>query len=153
KCSALLLCEAAPTVRARVADRFKGEPKIRALSPNEVDQLPAGSLDLIVANSLLQYLKPDELTAILVNWKRVLKPGGKLVVGDILGHHQSMPKDAISLLTFAAKNGFFFAAVFGLARTLFSDYGKIRAKLGVAQYSEDEMLKILQVAGFRAERL
>jgi ubiquinone/menaquinone biosynthesis C-methylase UbiE len=152
-CTALLLCEAAPTVRARVAERFKTLANIRALSPGEVEKLPAGSLDLIVANSLLQYLKRDELDAILANWKRILKPGGRLVVADILGHHQSMPKDATSLLTFAAKNGFFFAAVFGLVRTLFSDYGKIRAKLGVAHYSEEEMLGILQGAGFRAERL
>lgn len=152
-CTALLLCEAAPTVRARVAERFKTEPKIRALSPDEVDTLPADSLDLIVANSLLQYLKQDELIALLATWKRILKPGGRLVVADILGHHQSMPKDALSLLAFAAKNGFFIAAVFGLVRTLFSDYGKIRAKLGVAHYSEEEMLGILRGAGFRAERL
>ncbi len=89
----------------------------------------------------------------LANWKRILKPGGKLVVADILPHQQSMPKDALSLLVFAAKNGFLIAAVFGLVRTVFSDYGKIRAKLGVAQYSEDEVLGILRAAGFTAKRL
>ena len=152
-CTALLLCEAAPTVRARIAERFKREPKIRAISPDEADKLIAGSLDLVVANSLLQYLRRDELDATLANWRRILKPGGKLVVADILPRRQSMAKDALSLLSFAAKNGFFFAAVFGLARTLFSDYGRIRAKLGVSQYSEEEMLGILQGAGFRARRL
>lgn len=152
-CAELLLCEAAPTVRARVAERFKAEPKIRALAPGEVEKLPANSLDLIVANSLLQYLKRDELDAMLLSWKRVLKPGGKLVVADVLPHQQSMPKDALSLLVFAAKNGFLIAAFFGLVRTVFSDYGKIRAQLGVAQYSEAEMLAILQGAGFTAKRL
>jgi ubiquinone/menaquinone biosynthesis C-methylase UbiE len=153
RCGELLLCEAAPTVRTRVAERFKGEPKIRALSPEKVEKLPDASLDLIVANSLLQYLKRDELETILANWKRILKPGGKLVVADILPHRQSMAKDALSLLSFAAKNGFFVAAVFGLVRTLFSDYGKIRAKLGVSQYSEEEMLSILRGAGFIGTRL
>ena len=152
-CAELLLCEAAPTVRARIADRFKAEPKIRAISPDEVEMLPANSIDLVVANSLLQYLKRGELDAALASWKRVLKPGGRLVVADILGHHQSMPKDAFALLSFAAKNGFLIAAFFGLVRTVFSDYGKIRAKLGVAQYSEDEMLGILRAAGFNAKRL
>ncbi len=80
----LLLCEAAPTVRARVAERFKGEPKIRALSPEEVEKLPANSLDLVVANSLLQYIKRDELDAMLANWQRILKAGGRLVVADII---------------------------------------------------------------------
>lgn len=153
RCAELLLCEAAPTVRARAAERFKAEPKIRALAPEEVEKLPANSLDLIVANSLLQYLKRDELEAILPIWKRILKPGGKLVVADILPLQQSMPKDALALLSFAAKNGFLIAAVFGLVRTVFSDYGKIRAQLGVSQYSEEEMLGILKGAGFNARRL
>ncbi len=152
-CVALLLCEAAPTVRARVAERFKSEPKIRALAPGEVEKLPANSLDLVVANSLLQYLKRDELDMMLANWKRILKPGGKLVVADVLPHRQSMAKDALSLLSFAAKNGFLIAAIAGLVRTVFSDYGKIRAQLGVAQYSEDEMLGILRAAGFIGKRL
>lgn len=153
RCAGLLLCEAAPTVRARLAERFGNEPKIRTLAPDEVGKLPDASLDLVVANSLLQYLKPDELDAMLANWRRLLKPGGRLVVADILGHRQSMAKDALALLSFAARNGFFVAAVLGLARTLFSDYGKIRARLGLAHYSEDEMLAILRDAGFAAERL
>jgi ubiquinone/menaquinone biosynthesis C-methylase UbiE len=152
-CAELLLCEAAPTVRARVAERFNAEPKIRALAPEEVENLSENSLDLIVANSLLQYLKRDELDAMLVTWKRILKPGGRLVVADILPLQQSMAKDALSLLGFAAKKGFLVAAVFGLVRTAFSDYGKIRAQLGVSQYSEEEMLAILRGAGFNAQRL
>jgi ubiquinone/menaquinone biosynthesis C-methylase UbiE len=153
RCGELLLCEAAPTVRTRVGERFRSEPKIRALSPEKVEKLPDASLDLVVANSLLQYLKRNELDAMLANWKRILKPGGKLVVADILPHRQSMTKDALSLLSFAARNGFFIAAGFGLVRTLFSDYGKIRAKLGVSQYSEEEMLSILRGAGFIGTRL
>jgi ubiquinone/menaquinone biosynthesis C-methylase UbiE len=153
RCGELLLCEAAPTVRTRVAERFKSEPKIHALSPEKVDKLPDASLDLIVANSLLQYLKRHELETMLANWKRILKPGGRLVVADILPHQQSMAKDALSLLSFAARNGFLIAAVLGLVRTLFSDYGKIRAKLGVSQYSEEEMLSILRGADFNAKRL
>ncbi|HVT55258.1 MAG TPA: methyltransferase domain-containing protein [Xanthobacteraceae bacterium] len=153
RCTELLLCEAAPTVRARIADRFKADPKIRALAPEDVEDLPANSLDLIVANSLLHYLSPDERDAVLKAWKRILKPGGKLVIADVVPHRQSMAKDALSLLGFAAKKGFLIAAVLGLARTVFSDYGKIRAKLGLSKYSEAEILGILQGAGFRARRL
>lgn len=153
KCGGLFLCEAAPTVRDRVAKRFRSEPKIRAIGPIEVERMPKDCLDLVVANSLLQYLKRDELEALLANWRRILKPGGSLIVADVIGPHQSAPKDAFALLTFAAKNGFLIAAIFGLARTVFSDYGKLRTQLGIAQYSEDEMLKILRAAGFTAKRL
>jgi SAM-dependent methyltransferase len=153
KCGGLFLCEAAPTVRGRVAERFRNEPKIRAIGPEEVEKLPSASLDLVVANSLVQYLKPGEFAALLATWRRILKPGGKAIVADVIGPHQSAPRDALALLGFAAGNGFLIAAFSGLVRTLFSDYAKLRARLGITHYTEDEMLRILRNAGFRARRL
>lgn len=153
KCGGLFLCEAAPTVRTRVAERFRGNDKIRVLTPDNVEKLPDASLDLVVANSLAQYLKTDELKLLLLTWKRVLKPGGSLVLADVIGHQQSAAADAIALLKFAAANGFLIAAFSGLVRTVFSDYRKIRSQLGFSQYSEAEMLALLTGAGFRAGRL
>jgi ubiquinone/menaquinone biosynthesis C-methylase UbiE len=153
KCHGLFLCEAAPTVRARVAERFKDEPKIRLIGSEEVEKLPSDSLDLVVANSLLQYLKLDQLKALLTTWRRILKPGGKLIIADVIGPRQSTIADALALLRFAAANGFLIAAFFGLVRTAFSDYGKLRTRLGIAQYTEDDMLNILRNAGYAAKRL
>ena len=56
KCGGLFLCEAAPTVRGRVAERFRDNAKIRVLTPEDVERLPDACLDLVVANSLAQYL-------------------------------------------------------------------------------------------------
>lgn len=153
KCGGLFLCEAAPTVRARVAQRFRGEEKIRVLTPEDVEKLPDACLDLVVANSLAQYLKQDQLKALLQTWKRVLKSGGSLVLADVIGHEQSAAADALALLKFAAANGFLIAAFMGLVRTVFSDYRKIRAELGFTQYSEIEMLSLLREAGFKAVRM
>ncbi len=152
-CGGLFLCEAAPTVRARVAERFKGEDKIRVLAPEDVERLPDACLHLVVANSLAQYLKHEQLEALLKTWKRILKPGGSLVIADVIGHGQSTVADALALLRFAARNGFLIAAFFGLARTVFSDYRKIRSQLGFTQYSEGEMLSLLREAGFNAMRM
>jgi SAM-dependent methyltransferase len=153
KCAGLFLCEAAPTVRARVAARFAGEPKIRVIGPEEVERLPAACLDLVVANSLLQYLKRGELEALLATWRRVLKPGGKLVVADVIGSTQSALAAAIELLRSAAANGFLIAACFGLVRTTFSRYPKLRAELGLVRYDESEMLDLLRKSGFSPKRL
>ncbi len=153
KCGGLFLCEAAPAVRARVAERFRSEDKIRVLSPEDVEKLPDACLDLVVANSLAQYLKQDQLKALLQTWKRVLKPKGSIVIADVIGHEQSAAADAFALLRFAARNGFLIAAFFGLVRTVFSDYRKIRAQLGFTQYSEDEMLSLLHAAGFIGMRM
>ena len=153
KCGGLYLCEAAPTVRARVAARFAKNEKIRVIGPPEVERLPDACLDLVVANSLIQYLARDDLKALLATWRRLLKPGGKLVIADVIGPKQSAAADAVALLRFAAKNGFLIAAVTGLVRTVFSRYRKLRAELGLAHYGEDEMLGLLREAGFSPRRL
>jgi SAM-dependent methyltransferase len=153
QCGGLLLCEAAPSVRARVAARFADEPKIRVIGPHEVARLPEACLDLVVANSLVQYLKRDELEALLADWRRLLKPGGRLVLADVIGPTQSAAADALALLRFAAAHGFLTAAIFGLARTVFSRYRKLRAELGLAHYTEREMLDLLRGAGFSPRRL
>ena len=61
--------------------------------------------------------------------------------------------DAAALLRFAAANGFLIAAFMGLVRTTFSDYPKLRAKLGLTLYEESAMRRKLEAAGFtRATR-
>jgi len=58
----------------------------------------------------------------------------------------------VKLLRFAAANGFLIAAVMGLVRTTFSDYPKLRARLGLTLYEESAMRAKLEAAGFRVER-
>jgi SAM-dependent methyltransferase len=153
KCAGLFLCEAAPTVRARVAARFAGESKIRVIGPDEVERLPEACLDFIVANSLVQYLQREEFAALLAAWRRALKPGGKLVIADVIGSEQSAATAAIELIRFAAAHGFLIAAAFGLVRATFSPYRRLRTELGLARYGEDEMLDLLRKAGFSPKRL
>src|SRR5881296_2154630 len=57
----VLLCEAAASVRASMAARFAGNPRIKICAPEELEARPSGSLDLIVANSVVQYLSSAEL--------------------------------------------------------------------------------------------
>jgi SAM-dependent methyltransferase len=149
----VLLCEGAPRVRAGIAARFAGNAKIRAVAPEEVERLPNHSLDLVVLHSVAQYLKPEETAHLLALFHRLLKPGGLLVVSDVLSPHVGAATDAAALLRFGAANGFFVAAVGGLMRALLSDYWRLRSRLGLTRYSETAMLKKLAAAGFEAERI
>ena len=106
----LLLCEAAPRVRAGLAARFANDPKIRAVAPEEVERLPDHSLDLVVLHSVAQYLKPEETAALFALFHRLLKSDGLLVVSDVLSPHVGAATDAAALLRFGAANGFFVAA-------------------------------------------
>jgi SAM-dependent methyltransferase len=153
KCGALLLCDAAPNLRARLAERFADERRIEVLSPGAVENLPDNSLDLVVANSLVQYLDRAALVALLGVWRRILKPGGRLIIADVITPAQTAVTDALALLRFAAANGFLFDALKGLTRTFFSDYRKLRARLGLTRYAEAELIKLLRENGFSAARL
>ena len=152
-CARLLLLDAAPLVRGRLEARFADHPGIAVIAPDDLAGLGDGSLDLVVANSLAQYLTRDELSGLLAVWRAKLKPGGRLVLADILPPDLGALTDAGALLAFAARGGFVPAALAGLARTAFSDYRRLRGALGLARYAPDAMLALLASAGYRARRL
>jgi SAM-dependent methyltransferase len=150
---ALILCEAAPGVRAGVAAHFAGNAKIEVAGPDEVARLPEASLDLIVLHSVAQYLSPAETDGVLRQFRRLVQPDGLLVVSDVVPPHVPALTDAIALLRFGAENGFLVAAFFGLARTVLSDYWRLRTQFGLTRYSEVEMVDKLAAAGFTARRV
>lgn len=152
-CGFLTLSDAAPGVRARLAARFSVVPNMRVLAPEEVAALPEGSFDLIVANSLLQYLPREVLLELLALWRRLLAPDGALLLADVIPPDVSALTDAAALLRFAAAEGFLPAALVGLVRTAFSPYRKLRADLGLSHYTEQEMRALLAAAGFDPERV
>jgi SAM-dependent methyltransferase len=148
----LILCEAAPMVRATLAQRFAGDSRIEVRAPDELTPLPAGSLDVIVLHSVAQYLTPAELDALLTRFHRLLTQQGLLIVGDVVPPHVAAATDAAELIRFATANGFLGAALVGLARTLASDYWRLRSQLGLTRYGEMAMIEKLASAGFSASR-
>jgi hypothetical protein len=97
-------------------------------------------------------MTPDELDSAFAIVRRLLKPAGRLVLGDILQPNVGMSGDVIALLRFAAKHGFVKDALWGLARTALSDYRQLRNRIGLQRYSEADMLAKLEAAGFTASR-
>lgn len=147
-CGRLYLCEAAPTVREKLRGQFGRLERIVVVSPEEVAALPEATLDLIVANSLIQYLSRDELTTLLATWHAKLAPGGALVVADVIPPDVSPLTDATQLLAFGWRGGFFLAALAGLVRTVFSDYRELRAQYGLSTYTPEALGDLLRAAGF-----
>ena len=115
--------------------------------------LPDGSLDLVVVNSLVQYLSREELADLADVFRDKLKPGGRWVIGDVIPPGLSPVTDAAALLRFGWEGGFAGAALLGLARTALSDYRKLRNELGLTTYDENALLSLLEGAGFEAQRL
>jgi SAM-dependent methyltransferase len=148
----VILCEAAPMVRAALADRYAGHAKIEVRSPDEIAALPAGSVDVVVLHSVAQYLTPEELDQTLARFHRLLADNGLLILGDVIPPDVSALTDATALIRFASANGFLGAALVGLARTVLSDYWRLRSQLGLTRYGEAAIVQKLGSAGFSARR-
>src|SRR3954451_13288881 len=113
-CENLILAEPAPGVRGRLIARFAPNTKIRVRSLDDLRHMAERSVDLAVMNSVAQYMTPGELDAAFGVIRRLLKPGGRLVLGDILRPEVGMGQDVLALLKFAARNGFLKDAFYGL---------------------------------------
>ena len=150
-CAKLYLAEPAPGVRGRLISRFAPNTKIRVRSLDDVRKMDE-AVDLVIMNSVAQYMTPAELDSAFAVVRRLLKPSGRLVLGDILRPDVGMTRDVLALLKFARTHGFLKDALYGLASTALSDYRQLRTRVGLQRYGENEMIEKLARAGFSASR-
>jgi ubiquinone/menaquinone biosynthesis C-methylase UbiE len=151
-CGKLYLAEPAPGIRGRLIARFAPNTKIRVRSLDDLPKMEEKSVDLVVMNSVAQYMTPGELDSALAVIRRLLKPSGRLVLGDILRPEVGMIRDVIALLRFALTHGFLRDALIGLISTALSDYRQMLSRIGLQRYSETEMIAKLAAGGFTASR-
>ena len=148
----LYLFDAVPEVVARLRTRFADEPNITVLDEGQLAAVAPRSVDLVVINSVVQYLQRQELDAALVSVRRILRGDGALMVADVIPPDAGASADVTALLGSAARHGFLLAACGGLLATFFSDYRRLRRSAGLATYAEAEFLAVLREAGFDATR-
>jgi len=151
-CSKLILAEPAPGVRGRLIARYARDRNIKVRSLEDVRYLDDSSIDLVVMISVAQYMTPSELDTAFAVIRRILKPSGRFVLGDILKPDVGAAPDVMALLRMARAHGFLKDALIGLLRTYLSDYWQLRTRIGLQRYGEEEMLAKLAAAGFSASR-
>jgi len=152
-CRTLLLYDRADGTRCRLLPKYAGRPNIRVLDDAELCGVAPASVDLIVVNSVVQYLDRRQFGEALRLFHRLLKRDGTLLLGDIIAPDTPLAGHVTTFLRFAWQNGFFVAAIVGLARNFFSPYRKLRRDAGYACYTDMQMLGLLHDYGFLGERL
>ena len=128
------------------------EARIEILEDGTLGAVTDASLDLVVANSLIQYLGPSEFSRLLDLWRAKLKTGGRLLLADIPTPRSNPLTDAAALLRFGWRGGFLGAASASLARLYLSDYRRLRKELGFRRYGADELEGLLLRRGYGARR-
>jgi SAM-dependent methyltransferase len=153
KCARLFLFDPIPKIEATLRARSKANPKIAVLDHAGLEALPDSSLDLMICNSVLQYLSREECGALVAYAAAKLKLGGRLVVADIIPPHVDALTDSWALVEFAYRGGFLFAALRGLSSTFFSRYRRTRGRIGLTTFAIPDMQRLLSTRGFETRRL
>lgn len=153
RCKRLILCDAAQNVREKLRSRVAGQPGIDVIAPEDIQALPDSSVDLVVVMSVIQYIDHEGLGQLLDLWRAKLKPGGKLILADVVPPGVSPLTDALALLRLAWQGAFFWAAIGGLIKTVLSNYGRVRKQLGFAMYQEGELNALLARHAYASRRI
>jgi SAM-dependent methyltransferase len=148
QCERLYLFDASQAVRARLQARFVGTQGIHVID----DVTAIGAADVIVVNSVIQYLTRDELDRLLATCRAMLSAEGRLVVADVIPPDAGAVADISALLGTGWRHGFLGAALIGIVASALSDYRKLRRDLGLATYDEGGFLALMAKAGFAAQR-
>ncbi len=153
KCGRLYLYDPIPKIETLLRTRNKANPKIAVLDRAGLEALPDSSLDLMMCNSVLQYLSREECSALVGYAAAKLKLGGRLVIADIIPPHVDALTDSWALVEFAYRSGFLLAALRGLLAAFFSRYRRVRGRMGLTTFAIPEMQRLLATRGFEARRL
>jgi 2-polyprenyl-3-methyl-5-hydroxy-6-metoxy-1,4-benzoquinol methylase len=151
-CGKVLLYDAASNVETALRNRYGMSDKISVLSDSALDAWPDESVDMVICNSVMQYLSHEECREFVQFVWRKLKPDGRLIVADIIPPYVDAATDTMALLEFSMRGGFFFAALRGLVATYFSRYRKLRANVGLTTFAIPDMQRLLSTNGFEAKR-
>lgn len=99
----------APNMRAVTAHRTAELANVRlcdlSAEPAPEVAVEAAPFDLILVNSVAQYMAPEDLSAWLPRWRAMLARGGAVVLSDLIPPRHSGLSDVSDLLRLGARHG------------------------------------------------
>jgi ubiquinone/menaquinone biosynthesis C-methylase UbiE len=149
----VLLYDPANSTRERLRRLHGTHPRIRVLDDAAMSSVAPDTVDLVVVNSVIQYLQEQQLAGALTLFHRVLRPGGALLLGDVIAPGTPTLRHVTTFLKFASTRGFLLPAAIGLASTYVSPYRRLQRDVGLAAYAPDQMIAMLRRHAFVADQL
>jgi cyclopropane fatty-acyl-phospholipid synthase-like methyltransferase len=143
----LSLWDDAPRMRRRSMAAVAGAPNVELLdlsrAPREY-QRP--QFDLILANSVSQYMTAAEVQTWLRRWRALLAPCGEIVVSDVVPPDYRVGRSLWIMLWLSARRGFLLRALYDAARIM-PLYWRTRRARPLLRISEGELRQWAAVAG------
>jgi cyclopropane fatty-acyl-phospholipid synthase-like methyltransferase len=114
--------------------------------------IPLPRVDVILVNSVVQYMSLAELGAWLERWRTLLVPDGTLVLSDLIATDHSDVADTLDLLMFGARHRTpirtISQAIGGVLR-----YVRMRHARSLTRLDPGELARLSAVAGFSSGAL
>lgn len=148
----VLLFDKASSCQAELAKRFQDTGGVEVLTQESITGIRAGSLDVVMINSVVQYFSKAEFGELQQTFHQMLRPDGLLIVSDVIPPSSSLLADVWALLRLGFLKRFMPQAVSGLFRTFWSPYRSLRRKVGLTTYSEAEIRGMLSTSGFQPKK-
>lgn len=150
---AVALWDGSANVRRRARERVAWLPNAELADfsrPDLAEATPA--YDLITVHSVLQYMSDAEIVLWLERWRRLLRPGGRLVLSDLIQPGTGSMRELADYLRFSLRAGFFFSALIGGVREA-AQYSNARRSRALTFVDEHKLTTWATQAGWNVEWL
>ena len=143
----LFLWDASANMRRRARVKVAGCRNIRFLDLSDSQASPRDlRFDLILVNSVVQYMTLDEFSAWLLRWRKMLAPTGRIVVSDLIPADYPAVWDFVDLLRFSARRGFLVRAIWQALGEIWR-YLSVRQARPLTRIGREELRQLGKAAG------
>jgi cyclopropane fatty-acyl-phospholipid synthase-like methyltransferase len=146
----LSLWDDSARMRALAMETVGGLPNVRMLDLSAPDQVLPGEFDLILANSVAQFMTAAEFQVWLQRWRHMLAPTGNIVVSDLVPPDYPALADLVTLLRFSSSKRFLVRALYDAARVM-PLYWKTRSAQPLLRTSRADLEGWGAAAGLRVQ--
>jgi cyclopropane fatty-acyl-phospholipid synthase-like methyltransferase len=139
KVGQVFLWDTSPNMRRRAHRKLDCHKNIRFLDLSEPQAIaPDLKFDLIVVNSVVQYMSLERFTASLAMWRTMLAARGYIVVSDLIPPNYNSAFDIVDLLKFSIRRHVFGSALFQAIRDL-GRYWRMRRGCPLTRISVEDL--------------
>lgn len=105
-----------------------------------------GAFDLILVNSVAQYMAPAELWRWIAGWRDLLAPDGQIVLSDLIPLQHGTLSDIVDLIRFGAQHGSAFRAAMQAVGDI-GEYRRTTRAVPLVRVSAQELIRHAADAG------
>ena len=143
----LFLWDASANMRQCARARVGNHGNVRFLDLSDSPSShPALQLDMILVNSVIQYMDAEEFSDWFLCWRKMLAPGGRLVISDIIPPEYPAYADIMDLLKFSSRRGFVLRAICQATTEIWRYWG-VRRVRPLTRISRQDLDRQAQAAG------